>query len=90
MFGCQLGYVLAAVASIAGLWRAERWTWIAVSLFGLASLGAAVGGPLVFAPGRMLSQRGIWAAGGLVLVLCALTAWYGWRRSGARPRSSSL
>ena len=43
-------YIIAGFLIVTGIWQSNHSTWLAVIVWGFASLGAAIGGPLAFGP----------------------------------------
>ena len=68
---CHISYVAAGIAVVIGIWRIARKTWIAVAFWGVASLGAALGGPAAFGPSSALKAR---VAGAVTIAILLVTA----------------
>jgi len=71
----QAAYVMAGIAIVIGLWRDNRSTRPAVVSWGIASTGAAIGGPLAFGPDHALTSR---TAILIMLMITVLTLWLFW------------
>ena len=69
-------YVIAGFLIVLGIWRSVHWTWIVVIIWGITSLGAAVGGPLAFSPTTAPTHRTIIAITIAVLLLTSGLLWY--------------
>lgn len=69
-------YVIAGFLIVLGIWRSIRLTWIAVIVWGIASLGAAIGGPLTFGPTTATHERTIVAMTIVILLLTSGLLWY--------------
>ena len=68
---CHVSYVVAGIAVVIGIWRSVRSTWIAVAIWGAASLGAALGGPAAFGPPSAMKAR---VAGAVSIAIVLITA----------------
>ena len=72
----HIAYIITGIIIVIGIWRSLRSTRVVVIIWGITSLGAALGGPLAFAPtSAMLARTTIVITITILLASCGLL-WY--------------
>ncbi len=79
----QIGYSIAGIGVVVGIWRSSRSTRTMVIIWGIASLAAAIGGPLTFSPATPTIHRTIIAIAVAVVIMTLGLLWYVHRISRA-------
>lgn len=72
----HLIYVLSGFAIIYGIWKSVRSTQLIVVIWGIASLGAALGGPLVYASATTTFYRAAILMSITIGILTFALLWY--------------
>jgi hypothetical protein len=72
----QIVYSIAGIGVVVGFWRSSRSTMTMVIIWGIASLAAAIGGPLTLSPATPTLHRPIIAIAVAVVIMTLGLLWY--------------